>query len=249
MALSGLQKKGVQAMSIQALENSINELDDNPKYQELKQYMIELLEKKQQALVNITHLERLAPYAETPRDVNDDFMRACAGKPPLVGRVKWEEKYMSAPLVYGAVVEANGWLWKPIDWDYGPAGAAQGKPSPSAKVGAVFIIALDEHMRDAAYLTDVAEKVAALKNSAEVPKDMKDLIAHLKNSTSRFSFPVGESIAPGGRTWCVTYTFEGAKALPKTFLPNDKIVPFLLTQEPKVNRDTELTVIAAPYYV
>ena len=67
-----------------------------------------------------TDLNKLTPYRSTPRSAESCFFRDVAGKAPFFGREKWREKYANAPMVYGAVVQANSDLWLPGTGEYLP---------------------------------------------------------------------------------------------------------------------------------
>lgn len=182
-----------------------------------------------------TDVTKLAPYQSTPRNTDSDFFKDVAGKAPLFGKGKWMEKVAAAPLVYGAVVQANSDLWLPGDNTYYPA---------------VFVFALDSaHMHDVQWLTETAEKVSQMKDSGEVPADCKEFMTILRDDHSEFCFPLGASLAGGANAWCVTYKFEKQAALPGKRLPEDGIVPFLLDEQPKKQIPVQLRLIPAKYYM
>jgi hypothetical protein len=160
------------------------------------------------------NLARLDPFKSTPRSADTDFFKDCAGRPPLIGnKNKWRERYTNAPLVYAAVVQANTALYEPGN-DYLPA---------------VFVIATDDaHRYDTEYLSELANKIYGLKNSADVPNDCRNLIATLRDDQSVFCWKIGTSIAGNADTWCFTHNME-QKYLPHQCIPPEKIVPFLLT--------------------
>lgn len=179
-------------------------------------------------------LDKLDSYMSTPRSSDSDFFKDCAGKPPLFGnKDKWRERYENAPLVYAAVVQANTALFNPGN-DYLPA---------------VFVIATDDaHRYDKDYLSELAKNIHALKNSAEVPDDCKNLIATLRNDKSIFCWKVGSSIAGGADAWCFTMNIE-QKNLPNKCISPEKIVPLLLTDtELKDNVVATLKQIPAKYF-
>lgn len=181
-----------------------------------------------------TDLNRLVPYRSTPRSTESGFFRDVAGKPPLFGKDKWRERFASAPLVYGAVVQANGALWLPGTEDFLPA---------------VFVFALDAaHIYDVEWLTATAEKVGEMKVSATVPADCREFIDILRDDQSEFCFPLGASLAPGAEAWCVTYKFDHQTILPGNRLPEDGIVPFLLEAPPKKQLPVQLSPIPGKYY-
>lgn len=181
-----------------------------------------------------TDLNRLTPYRSTPRSTESGFFKDVAGKAPLFGKDKWREKYAGAPLVYGAVVQANSALWLPGTEEYLPA---------------VFVFALDSaHIYDVEWLAATAEKITELKACADVPADCRAFIDILRDDQSEFCFPLGASLAGGADAWCVTYKFDKQTILPGNRLPEDGIVPFLLEAKPKKQIPIQLAVIPGQYY-
>jgi hypothetical protein len=180
----------------------------------------------------VYHLEKLKPYLAMPRDTESEFFKDHAGFRPFWGREKWRDKYANAPIVYGAVVQANDRLREPGD-DYLPA---------------VFVIALDDlHRNDITFLGGLADKIADLRDSNKVPDDCRKMIATLRDHQSTFCFPVGASIAHGADAWCFTYIVT-QKWLPHQCLSQEGIVPFLLTSPVKENRSPLCIQISAKYF-
>jgi hypothetical protein len=137
----------------------------------------------------------------------------------LFAKSRTIEEYVTAPLVYAAVVQANHALWNPGDCTFIPA---------------VFVFATDNtHKNDVMWLNHVASEINRLKNSAEVPSDMETLITTLRNDKSRFNLKIGKSVAGDAEAWCATHTFDRQNELPRKCLPSIGIVPFLLTPLPK----------------
>ena len=150
-----------------------------------------------------------------------------AGKAPFFGREKWREKYANAPMIYGAVVQANSDLWLPGTGEYLPA---------------VFVFALDSpHIYDVEWLRGTAEKISEMKVSGAVPADCQEFIHILRDDQSEFCFPLGDSLADGADAWCVTFKFHKQTILPGNRLPEDGIVPFLLEARPKKQMPIQLT--------
>lgn len=179
-------------------------------------------------------MNKLTPYRSTPRSAESSFFRDVAGKAPLFGREKWREKYANAPMVYGAVVQANSDLWLPGTGEYLPA---------------VFVFALDSpHIYDVEWLRDTAEKISEMKASSAVPADCQEFIHILRDDQSEFCFPLGASLADGADAWCVTFKFDKQAILPGNRLPEDGIVPFLLEARPKKQMPIQLTPIPGKYY-
>ena len=157
-----------------------------------------------------------------------------AGKAPLFGKDKWRGKFANAPLIYGAVVQANSALWLPGTEEYLPA---------------VFVFALDSaHIYDVEWLTATAEAVSEMKVNDTVPADCQEFIDILRDDQSEFCFPLGASLAAGADAWCVTYKFDKQTILPGNRLPEDGIVPFLLEAQPKKQMPVQLSPIPGKYY-
>ncbi|MEY8295350.1 hypothetical protein AAK943_00145 [Emergencia timonensis] len=181
-----------------------------------------------------TDLNKLTSYRSTPRSTESEFFKDVAGKAPLFGKDKWREKFATAPLLYGAVVQANSGLWLPGREDDLPA---------------VFVFALDRtHIYDVEWLTATAEKISEMKESPNVPADCREFIDILRDDQSQFCFPLGPSLSDGAEAWCVTYQFGKQTILPGNRLPEDGIVPFLLEAQPKKQLPIQLAVIPGKYY-
>lgn len=122
---------------------------------------------RQKAAAVPTDLNKLTPYRSTPRSTESCFFRDVAGKAPFFGREKWREKYANAPMIYGAVVQANSDLWLPGTGEYLPA---------------VFVFALDSpHIYDVEWLRSTAEKISEMKVSGAVPADCQEFIHILRD--------------------------------------------------------------------
>ena len=194
----------------------------------------EAFAKQRKATAVPTDLNRLTPYRLTPRSTESDFFRDVAGKAPLFGKGRWQEKFANAPMIYGAVVQANTALWH---------------PGTEAFLPAVFVLALDSaHIYDMEWLTATAEKIMEMKVSPVVPADCQQFIHILRDDHSDFCFPLGTSLAGGADAWCVTYKFDKQTILPGSRLPEDGIVPFLLEAKPKKQIPIQLAAIPGKYY-
>lgn len=181
-----------------------------------------------------TDLKKLESYCSVPRSVDSEFFKDVAGKAPFLGKEKWRQKFANAPIVYGAIVQANTDLWLPGEGEMLPA---------------VFVFALDDaHIHDVKWLSDVAEKINEMKEADNVPADCRKFIDVLRDNQSQFCFPLGESLAAGADVWCATYTFEKQSVLPGKRLPEDGIVPFLLKAKPKKDFSVQFATIPGKYY-
>ena len=193
------------------------------------------MEEEREAFQNPTDLDKLAPYARTPRSMDTPFFKAVAGNAPWLFKDRWKKKYTEAPLIYAAVVQANTDLWMPGNNDYYPA---------------VFVFALDEeHIRNNEWLTELASIIHDLKDAARLPDDCRKLIETLRDDTSGFCFRIGRSICGEADAWCATYKFDKQTKLPRKALPSDGIVPFLLKSKPVENQFVDFKLIPSELYI
>lgn len=223
--IAEMEKQGYDMSSVRSKqeEAAAQEEADEAAFEELRR-----------ATAVHTDLNKLAPYRSTPRSTESDFFRDVAGKAPLFGKDKWRDKFANAPMIYGAVVQANSGLWIPGTEDYLPA---------------VFVFALDSaHIYDTEWLMDTAEKISEMKVNDAVPADCREFITILRDDQSEFCFPLGDSLSGGADAWCVTYKFDKQTILPGNRLPEDGIVPFLLEAKPKKQIPIQLAVIPGKYY-
>ena len=223
--IAEMEKKGYDVSSIRAkqAELAAQEEEDDAAF----------AQRRKDTAVPVA-LDKLRIYCSTPRSPESDFFKDVAGKAPLFGKDKWREKFENAPLIYGAVVQANSDLWLPGNESYLPA---------------VLVFALDSaHLYDAKWLTELAKKVSEMKESAATPADCREFIEILRDDQSEFCFPLGDSLAGGAEAWCVTYKFEKQSILPGSRLPEEGIVPFLLEAQPKKQIPIQLRPIPGKYY-
>lgn len=184
--------------------------------------------------LNSLDYQKLSTYFATPRDAESDFIKdtATINTTPLFGKSAWIERMCKAPLVYGAVVQAHGSLFKP-------------EPENN-QLGMVVTSSLDPaYMHDTKWLSEVASKIGELKETSNVPADCKKLIHTLRNSQSIFCFKVGESVTGGPEAWCATFTLDKQKYLPGACMPANRIPPFLVSNELKENVTASLELVPA----
>jgi hypothetical protein len=187
------------------------------------------------AAENPIDLGKLNAYKSTPRDTGSDFVKDCAGKLPVFGKEKILSAAAEAPLIFAAVVQAHGLLWKP--------GNVKG-----AK-GMVFVFATDDaHRYDLAWVKGLSKKIFDLKESADVPADSKKFIQTLRNDQSSFCFPIAASLSGGAAAWCASYTIDDQSVFPKSYIPTEGIVPVLLLEKPVENRFVKLNIVPSKYY-
>ena len=178
-------------------------------------------------------LDKLAPYIRDPRDAGSEFVLDAVGK-VLFGKEKKCRVMAEAPLVYGAVVQANNELWDPGEGSFLPA---------------VLVIALDAaHKNDIDWLKQTADAIGALKRQGDIAPDMQKLIENLRNDMSSFCFKIGSSVAGMADAWCATFKFEHQRDLPGKRIPLSGVLPFLLTEIPKENQFIQLKLVPSKYY-
>jgi len=66
-----------------------------------------------------------------------------------------------------------------------------------------------------------------------LPEDCREFIRTLCLDTSKFSFKLGESLSGGADAWCATYSLWDQSKLPMAQIPFNRIIPFLLTDQPQ----------------
>lgn len=185
-------------------------------------------------LRNPIDLGRLVPYKATPRDASSDFVKAVAGKLPLLGKAKHLQKACDGMLLYASVVQANNGLWRPGDYGDCPA---------------VLVFATDEaHRCDVAWLKKTAAAIADMKHAASVPADCQKMIALLRDDQSDFCCKLGPSVNGGAEGWCAVYVFARQDVLPKKCLPSEGLVPFVLKDGPEENVGVRFFDIPGSYY-
>jgi hypothetical protein len=186
-------------------------------------------------LSNLVDLSKLSRYIKTPRDVNDEFVRAVAGKLPLFGKDKKLQKVANGALIFTAVVQANAELWKPGNTEYYPA---------------VLVFALDEaHKNNIEWLKQTAATITQLKESGKGSIDSKRLIDFLLDEQSDFCLRVPSSISGSADAWCAVHKFTEQTVLPNSCIPSEGIIPFVVREKPEENVGVWFYYIPSNYYV
>jgi len=93
-------------------------------------------------------------------------------------------------------------------------------------------------------------KMLEKKRVKFLPKDCQDFILSLSNDASSFCYKLGESLSDGADAWCATFKLSNQNKLPMAQIPHNKIVPFLLSEQPKQKWSISDTVLLIPpaYY-
>ncbi|WP_424245756.1 hypothetical protein Dip510_000694 [Elusimicrobium posterum] len=186
------------------------------------------------ALANPIYLENLEAFKAMPRDAESDFVKSFSL--PLMGKDKFKQKLLEAPLVYTSVVQSYWTAWEPYE---------SGEADPLC----VVVFAKDEaHRNDVAWLKKTVKALCDMKaGTLATPEDCNKLIGALKKEEGYFCWKVGASIADGADAWCGTYTLD-QEELPKTYIPSEGIIPCLLMDEPEENQFLSLELVDKKFY-
>lgn len=188
--------------------------------------------KRIQDSIDKQDLSMLDAYKNTPRDENSAFILDVY---QIAEPSKKEKlKILDARIVYGAIVQAHHALWKPGDNDESTA--------------LVLVFSTGTSQYNVERLKEVAGQIAELKESGDVPTDCQKLIKMLRDDQSIFCYKVGDSLSHGEDMWCATQVIKKQSALPDSFIPATRIVPFLLIDEPQDDWMVQLEMIPAKYY-
>ncbi len=217
--LKGMQDKGMAQMVETMSPAQVDEMEKQGyDVAELRQAVLARIEKEK---ARVYRLDGLEPYKKVPRDRESEFFKDLTARgAPLVGKDKWLEQCVNAPLIYAAVVQAHQGLWKPDDY---------------GNMGVVFVFSPGSGRTfDVEWLREVAGKISAVRDApASAAPDCRKLVDSLRNEQSRFCLPVGASLAGGVEAWCATEVVGNQSLLPHKCLPYDRIVPLLLLEPPR----------------
>ena len=215
--LNGMQEMGMDKM---AETMSLSDVDNMEKQgydvADLRQKVLERIRIEKS---RVYRLDGLEPYKTVPRDPESEFYKDLTAKPPLLGREKWLEQCLHAPLIYAAVVQAHFGLWKPDDY---------------GNMGVVYVFSPGTaRTYDTEWLKEIAGKISEMKKSTSVPDDCQEFIGRLQDDTSQFCMKLGTSLVGDVETWCATEIIDNQSLLPHKCLPYDRIVPLLLLEPPR----------------
>ncbi|MCL2651111.1 MAG: hypothetical protein FWD60_08840, partial [Candidatus Azobacteroides sp.] len=168
---------------------------------------------------------------------------------------KKKPKLEQAPLVYGKVVQAYHALYKPDPKNKNGGGivflfaldeahrydeewltkAAQRimdmKKSVNTNEPKGFLYSLIRlfQLQNNFFVSSYLEK----QRVKIVPEDCRIFMKLLCNDRSSFGLKLGETLSDGADAWCATYSLSDQNKLPMAQIPYNRIIPFLLTEEPK----------------
>lgn len=162
---------------------------------------------------NLTQLDRLKPYMQTPRSSETEFFKKLAGKAPWLGKSKWLRRFTEGQIVYAGIVSAPSESWKGVKHE-------------DDSFYAVGIYALDkEHMYDTEWLKRVMEK---LRNMCEgkqpIAAGCEGVVDLSKYEDSWNIVTLDGDIVEGAKAKVEKLVLD-YKDLPKGYLPSDGIVP------------------------
>jgi hypothetical protein len=163
-------------------------------------------------------IERLETLAKTPRPL-DPSLEKIRGRPFFFLRGAnraWEKDVTTSPLCLVFVVQANEVLFEPGEGEMAPA---------------VVLFTRDErYCRDVAWLTDLGERIYALKSSGTNDPKANELGAYLAAEESEFDLPVPVSLT-GGVAARVKTTYLSTDRMPNKHIGSDRMFPALVFED------------------
>ena len=185
-----------------------------------------------------------------------DFVDAVAKFNKLSDKKK--KKLEEAPLVYGKVVQAHYTLFTPNPKNKDGAGIVFLYAKDDAHcyddewltntVNRILEM-VESAKNQPETKTEKIARLLGLKNSflfsmtvgskeekkkvQFLPEDCRELIQILSSDTSRFCLKLGPSLSDGADAWCGTYALWDQSKLPMAQIPQNRIIPLLLTYQPQ----------------
>ena len=161
---------------------------------------------------------RLEKYKEVPHLVDEEFFEIFE-EPPRFGKEKWTQEVSYYPLAYSVVVQAHEDLYEP-------------SKSNDSK-GIVLVTSLDsDGYYDVEWLQKLATTIQEVRDSEDVPKAAKKLVAYLRDHESFFCTEVPPTLTGGRKAFCWVANVV-SEDLPKNKLPAHRILPVFITGEVK----------------
>lgn len=230
-ASGGSWEDHVTIEDIEAMEKKgIDTTDLRKKYEARKARAIAAKE----ALLAALDFDKLDEYKAIPRVQDSEFVQ------DVMKLNDWSKKYTevvaNAPLFYAAIVQANSSLWTSGDGEY---------------VGTVVVFSPDpQYTYNSEWLTSLAKRVSEMKESNSVPDDCSQFIKKLRNDKSEFFLKLGNSLTDGVEAWATVFLVKDQKALPKSCLPANRMLPILIPYklEELSSGTPRLEQIPAKYY-
>lgn len=161
---------------------------------------------------------RLEKYKEVPHVVDEEFFEIFE-ESPRFGKEKWTQEVSYYPLAYSVVVQAHEDLYEP-------------SKSNDSK-GIVLVTSLDsDGYYDVEWLQKLAATIQEVRDSEDVPKVAKKLVAYLRDDQSFFCTEVPPTLTGGRKAFCWVANVV-SEDLPKNKLPAHRILPVFITGEVK----------------
>ncbi|NDV68012.1 hypothetical protein [Dysgonomonas sp. 25] len=229
---SDVQKNWEENMTLEDIENLERQGCDMTEYRKKYEERIAREKAEREAYLAMLDYAGLDAYKATPRDIDSEFVT----KMMTLNKLSEKKRALmvDAPLVYGAVVQAHNELWKSADGGY---------------KAMVVVFALDaQHIYNAEWLNETANRIDEMNERDQVPEDCKRLIKALRDHQSVFGYKLGDTLADGADLWCATFAVDNQALLPDKRLEEGCVVPFLLLEQPRDNRGIELELIPAEFY-
>ena len=254
--LSNMQEKGLQQMREHARNMTLEQIEEFERQgTDMSWYRSvweEMQEEKRRA-ADAIDFSMLDKHKRVPRSTDDDFANEVAKFNKLSDKKK--SKLEQALLVYGRVVQAHTSLFKPnpnnkdgggIMFVYATDDAHRYDEEWLAKAASrisdmkatvtenkpkgflyamVRLFNLEENFFVSSFLKKQQLKAA--------PEDCRKLMSCVCNDRSSFCFKLPETLSDGAMAYCATYTLWDQNKLPMAHIPLNKIIPFLLTDQPQ----------------
>ncbi|MCL1938074.1 MAG: hypothetical protein FWF52_06745 [Candidatus Azobacteroides sp.] len=246
------KKQWAQNLTLEQIEEYERKGMDMSEYRRQYEENRAAKQKEMQERMDAIALEKLDAY-KNARSAEDAFIVDVAKFNKLSDKEK--SKLELAPLVYGRVVQAHWELFKPNANDKYARGivflfalddAHRYNEEWLAKTAnriSEMKESVDKNQSKGIGNTLInlfnLEKNAIVASIVEsqklktVPEDCRELIKTLRNDRSSFCFPLSKTLADDADAWCATYTLDKASKLPQSRIPYNRIIPFLLSEQPK----------------
>ena len=90
------------------------------------------------------------------------------------------------------------------------------------------------NMKDSFIYSITLKSMFEKKKRQALPEDCREFIGTLCNDKSSFCFPLGTSLnEEGADAWCAVFSLDDQNKLPLSHIPQNKIIPFLLSEDLK----------------
>jgi len=262
-------KQWAQNLTLEQIEEYERKGMDITLYRQMRE---EFLADKQKLIddsINSMDLGKLDKY-KNARSAENAFVNDVAKLNGISDKKK--QQLELAPLVYGRVVQANHTLYKPEKDKFGGGGGivflfalddahhyneewlAKTANRISEMKDKVNNFKVTGFLPTISKLLDLGNNIMissilAKKQLECIPEDCREFIGTLRNDTSSFCFPLSKSLnEEGADAWCTTFVLDKPSKLPLSYIPYNRIIPFLLSEQPQKNRIANIQLIPPAYY-